>query len=42
MKATTLVDLYNAVRGRGGEEIILDSDTIEKARRCIDRMIELG
>ena len=42
MKATTLVDLYNAVRGKGGEEIRLDSDTIEKARRCIDKMIELG
>lgn len=42
MKATNLVDLYNAVRGRGGEEIKLDGDTIEKARRCIDRMIELG
>ena len=42
MKATTLVDLYNAVRGKGGEEIRLDSETIEKARRCIDKMIELG
>ena len=42
MKATTLVDLYNAVRGRGGEEIKLDGETIEKARRCIDKMIELG
>ena len=26
----------------GGEEIILDEDTINKARVCIDKMIELG
>ena len=42
MKATTLIDLYNTVKGEGGEEIILDSDTIIKARRCIVKMIELG
>ena len=42
MKATTLIDLYNTLKGEGGEEIKLDSDTIEKARRCIDKMIELG
>ena len=42
MKTTTLVDLYNTILGNGGEEIILDKDTIEKARRCIDKMLELG
>jgi len=42
MKATTLVDVYNAVRGMGGEEIILDDETIVKARGCIDEMIRLG
>lgn len=42
MKATTLVDVYHAVRGDGGEEIILDDDTMVKARKCIDKMIELG
>lgn len=42
MKATTLIDLYNTVKGTGGEEIELDSETIEKARKCIDKMIELG
>lgn len=42
MKATSLVDVYNAVSGVGGEEILLDDETIEKARLCIDRMIELG
>lgn len=42
MKSTTLVDVYNAVSGNGGEEITLDKQTIADARRCIDRMIELG
>ena len=42
MKSTTLVDLYNCVAGNGGEEILLDSDTITKARKCIDEMIRLG
>ena len=42
MKATTLVDLYNTIQGNGGEEITLDAETIEKARKCIDKMLELG
>lgn len=42
MKSTTLVDVYNTVLGRGGEEIDLDEETRRKARVCIDRMIELG
>lgn len=42
MKATTLVDVYNAVRGQGGEEIVLDNEVIAKARVCIDEMIRLG
>lgn len=42
MKATTLADVYHAVLGTGGEEILLDADTIEKAAKCIDKMIELG
>lgn len=42
MKATTLVDVYNAVRGQGGEEIVLDDEVIAKARVCIDEMIRLG
>ena len=42
MKATTLVDVLHCVQGTGGEEIELDSDTITKARKCIDKMIELG
>ena len=42
MKSTTLVDLYNCVAGKSGEEIILSSDTISQARKCIDKMIKLG
>lgn len=42
MKSTTLMDVYNCVKGNGGEEIILDSQTITDAKKCIDRMIELG
>ncbi len=42
MKATSLIDVYHAVSGVGGEEILLDDETIRKARLCIDRMIELG
>lgn len=42
MKLTTLVDVYNCVRGVGGEEIILEQDVMEKARKCIDTMLTLG
>jgi quinolinate synthase len=42
MKATTLVDVYNVLRGNAGEEILMDEETIVQARRCIDKMIELG
>ena len=42
MKATTLVDVLHCVQGTGGEVIELDADTITKARKCIDKMIELG
>lgn len=42
MKATTLVDVYNCLAGKGGEEILLDNDTIRDAKRCIDEMIRLG
>ncbi len=42
MKATTLVDVYNCLTGNGGEEIVLDSDVIRDAKRCIDEMIRLG
>ncbi|MGN0687657.1 MAG: quinolinate synthase NadA [Oscillospiraceae bacterium] len=42
MKVTTLVDVYNAVCGKGGLEITFDEQTAAKARRCIDEMIRLG
>lgn len=42
MKATTLMDVYHVICGNGGEEIDLDEDTRLKAKKCIDRMIELG
>lgn len=42
MKCTTLMDVYNAVNDNGGEEIELDSQTIADAKKCIDKMIELG
>lgn len=42
MKSTTLIDVLNCVRFEGGEEIELSSELIADARRCIDKMIELG
>ena len=42
MKLTTLGDVYNCVNGTGGEEIILEEEVREKARKCIDTMLTLG
>lgn len=42
MKSTSLIDVLNCVNGDGGEVINLDDETIISARKCIDRMIELG
>jgi len=42
MKLTTLIDVLNCVKGDGGEEVVLDDETIAAARVCIDKMIELG
>ena len=42
MKITTLIDVFNAVKGTGGLEIEMDDETIKKASVCIDAMIELG
>ena len=41
MKATTLGDVYDCVRGFGGEEITLDADTLNGARHSIDEMLRL-
>ena len=42
MKATTLMDVLGCVRGEHGEEIVMSDELITKARKCIDKMIELG
>lgn len=42
MKLTTLADVYNCVKGTGGEEIALSHDEISGARKCIDEMLRLG
>ncbi len=42
MKLTTLVDVYNCVRGCGGEEIELDEDVRLAAKKSLDVMLELG
>lgn len=42
MRATTLIDVLHCVEGTGGEEIIMDEQTITEARRSIDEMLRLG
>lgn len=42
MKATTLVDVLDCCTGIGGEIIELDEEIRLGAKRCIDKMIELG
>ena len=42
MKLTTLMDVYNCVCGRGGEEIKLDENVRVKAKACIDTMLTMG
>ncbi len=42
MKSTTLIDVLNCCKGEGGEEIELSPETIEKAVKCINKMIEFG
>ena len=42
MKATTLGNVYDCLRGTGGEEIELDDTTLQLARRSIDEMLRLG
>jgi len=42
MRVTTLVDVYNTLKGEGGIEIKMDDETIKKARVCVDEMIRLG
>lgn len=42
MKLTTLPEIYNILRGVGGEEIVLDEVTRLKAKHSIDEMLRLG
>jgi quinolinate synthase len=42
MKLTSLPDVLNALKGEGGLEIEMDEQTIQKASKCINAMIELG
>ena len=42
MKATTLADVLNVLKGDGGEKINLPDNVMEGAARCINKMIELG
>jgi quinolinate synthase len=42
MRLTTLSDVYHALTGQGGEEIILDEEIRTKAKHTIDEMIRLG
>lgn len=42
MKITTLMDIYNCLKGTGGEVIELPENVMEGAGRCINRMVELG
>lgn len=39
MRLTTLIDVYNCVKGTDGEEITLTSETMKKARQSIDAML---
>lgn len=42
MKLTTLPEIYNILKGVGGEEIVLDEETRQKAKHSIDEMLRLG
>ena len=42
MKITTLADVYNAVRGEGGEVMEMDEEKRLAAVKCIEKMIEYG
>ena len=42
MKLTTLPDVLACILGTAGKEIILDEDTRNKAKFCIDEMLRLG
>ena len=42
MRLTTLKDVYNCIAGDAGEEIVLSDEVREKAKKCIDAMLEMS
>lgn len=42
MQATTLMDVYHCVKEMSGEEITLDEELLQQAKRSIDEMLRLG
>ncbi len=42
MRLTTLPEVYLCCEGKGGEEMHLEPETMQKAKRCIDKMMEYG
>jgi quinolinate synthase len=42
MKITTLKNVYDALTGTGGLTLDMEPELIEKAGKCIDKMLELG
>lgn len=42
MKATTLMDVYNALIGKGGVHMDMSEELIAQASRCINKMLEMG
>ncbi len=42
MKATTLADVLHCVEGTGGEEILMETELMDAARRSIDAMLAYG
>ena len=42
MRITTLMDVYRSLLGTGGVVMEMDSDLMQKSRKCIDEMIRLG
>lgn len=42
MKITTLADVYNCLKGEGGEEMVMEESLISSAVKCINKMIEYG
>lgn len=42
MRLTTLMDVYNCVRGVGGEEIVLTDEVRTSAQKSIDAMLAFG